>query len=112
MITTLSRTFLFRAAIVCAFTCTCAPVVAQSTSGQIIPAPKQIYTGEGRFGIGRDAHIVLADGKSVDDRFAAQDFVDDVKQAAGVNLKSGRGGPRGEILIGLIDLPKVQQALK
>ena len=112
MITTLPRTFLFRAAIVCAFACTCAHVVAQSTSPQIIPAPKQVYTGEGRFAMGRDPHIVLADGKSLDDRFAAQDFVDDVKQAAGVNVKLGKGGSRGEILIGLIDLPRVQQALK
>src|ERR1700738_4628279 len=112
MTSTLTRTFPFRAAIVCAFACTCAHVVAQSTSLQIIPAPKQVYTSEAGFGIGRDAHIMLADGKSVDDRFAAQDFVDDVKQAAGVNLKFGRGGSRGEILIGLIDLPKVRQALK
>jgi hypothetical protein len=87
-------------------------VVAQSTSLQIIPAPRQVSSSEAGFGIGRDVHLVLADGKSADDRFAAQDFVDDVKQVAGVNLRVGGGGSRGEILIGLIDLPKVQQALK
>ena len=112
MITTLTRTFLLYAAIVCALACACGQAGAQSQSLQIIPAPKQVATSEAGFVIGRDAHIVLADGKSIDDRFAAQDFIDDVKQAAGVNLKIGGGGSRGEILIGQIDLPRIQQALK
>lgn len=112
MTTTLTRTFLLHAAIVCALACACAQVRAQSPSLQIIPAPKQVSTSEAGFVIGRDARIVLADGKSIDDRFAAQDFIDDVKQAAGVSLKLGGGGSRGEILIGQIDLPRIQQALK
>jgi hypothetical protein len=84
---------------------------AQPARVQMIPAPKQVSRVEAEFLIGRESHIVLADGRSPDDRFAAQDFADDVKQAAGVSLRIG-GGSRGEILIGLIDLPKIQQALK
>ena len=110
MTTTLTRTFLLGAAIVCALLCAGGAARAQS-SLQIIPAPKQVSPSEAEFLIGREGRIVLADEKSVDDRFAAQDFIDDVKQTAGVNLKIG-GSSRGEILIGLIDLPKIQQALK
>ena len=111
MTTTLTRTLILSAAIVCALACACGQAGAQSPSLQIIPAPKQVSPSEAEFLIGREARIVLADDKSVDDRFAAQDFVDDVKQVAGVNLKIG-GSSRGEILIGLIDLPRIQQALK
>ena len=110
MTTTLTRTFFLAVAILCAFLWTGGAARAQS-SLQIIPAPKQISPGEAEFLIGREGRITLADEKSVDDRFAAQDFIDDVKQTAGLNLKIG-GSSRGEILIGLIDQPKIQQALK
>jgi len=96
---------------VCALVCVCGEVDAQSPSLQIIPAPKHVSAGDSEFSIGRDCRMVLADDKSADDRFAAQDFVDDVKQSAGVNVKIG-GSSRSEILIGLIDLPRIQQALK
>jgi hypothetical protein len=83
----------------------------QTAKVQIIPAPKQIQAGEGTFAIGRDARIVLADAKSADDRFAAEDFVEDLKQTTDLSLRVG-GHARGEILIGQMDLPKIQQALK
>jgi hypothetical protein len=86
--------------------------VAQSPNVQIIPEPKQLSQSEGKFVLGPEARIVLADRNSVDDHFAAQDFVDDVKQAAGVNLKFGANSARREILVGQIDLPRIQQALK
>jgi hexosaminidase len=89
---------------------TCGVASAQS-SLQIIPAPKQVSASEAEFLIGREGRIALADEKSADDRFAALDFIDDVKQTAGLSLKIG-GSSRSEILIGLIDLPKIQQALK
>jgi hexosaminidase len=98
-------------AMVCALVCACGEVDAQSPSLQIIPAPKHVSAGDSEFSIGRDCRIVLADDKSVDDRFAARDFVDDVKESAGVNVKIG-GSSRSEILIGLIDLPRILQALK
>jgi hypothetical protein len=60
---------------------------------QIIPAPKSLkQTGED-FALGRGARVVLADAKSEDDRFAAQDFADDLKETAGVSLKVGAGPP-------------------
>ncbi len=112
MTTTLARTLILSAAIVCVLASAFGRAEAQSPNVQIIPAPKQIHVSEATFVIGREARIVLADGKSVEDRFAAQDFVDDVKQSAGVSLRLGGNSARREILIGQIDLPRVQQALK
>jgi hexosaminidase len=111
MMTTLARTLTLSAAIVCVMASAFVRAEAQSSNVQIIPAPKQIHVSEAAFVIGRETRIVLADGKSDEDRFAAQDFVDDVKQTADVSLRLG-GNARREILIGQIDLPRVQQALK
>jgi hypothetical protein len=87
----------------------CAATPAQS-SLQIIPAPKQVTAGEGSFAL-RDARVALADAKSADDQFAAQDFINDVKTAAAASLSIGRGGRR-DILIGRIDSLPIAQALK
>ncbi|HEX7316621.1 MAG TPA: beta-N-acetylhexosaminidase [Pyrinomonadaceae bacterium] len=77
---------------------------------QIIPAPKSLkQTGE-EFPLARGARVVLADAKSEDDRFAAQDFVDDVKETAGVTLKIGGGGKR-RILVGLLSNRRVSAAV-
>lgn len=98
--------------IVCVIAFALVQAKAQRPNLQIIPAPKQTSPSDlAEFPIGREARIVLADDNSVDDRFAAQDFIDDVKQSAGVNLKIG-GNSRGEILIGLVELPRIKQALK
>ena len=64
--------------IVCACALGCGAATAQSTQVQIIPAPKQLTPGEGSFSV-RDARVVLADSKSAEDQFAAQDFIDDLK---------------------------------
>lgn len=77
---------------------------------QIIPAPKQVTAGAGAFAL-RDARVVLADGKSADDQFAAQDFIGDLKTAAGASLSIASAG-RHDILIGRIDSLPVAQALK
>src|SRR5947207_3108027 len=77
---------------------------------QVIPQPKQVTLGEGSFRLGRDTRLVLADSKSADDRFAAQDFIDDVKATADVALSIGKS--RRDILVGRIDLPSIAQALK
>jgi hypothetical protein len=112
MTSTLTRTLNFSVAIICSIAFTFVLTAAQSPNVQIIPEPKQLSQSEGRFVLGPEARVVLADRKSVEDHFAAQDFVDDVKQAAGVNLKFGGNSARREILIGQIDLPKIQEALK
>jgi hexosaminidase len=111
MATTLTRTIIARLTIVCLAGLVWASASGQSRNLQIIPEPKQISPSESEFVIGRGARIVLADSKSQDDRFAAQDFVDDVKQVAGVTLKIG-GSSHSEILIGSIDQPKIRKALK
>jgi len=112
MTSTLTRTLNLGAAILCVLASAFVLAEAQAAIGQVIPAPKQLSLIEGKFALGPEARIVLADGKSAEDHFAAQDFIDDAKQVAGVNLKLGGNSARHEILIGQIDLPKIQQALK
>src|SRR5437773_7136480 len=112
MKTTLTRTFLRQAAILGALAFACPGASAQTPNVQIIPAPKQLTASEGKFDTGLDTHMALADPQSAEDRFAAQDFIDDVKQTAGVTVRLGGSGARREILIGRIDLPRIQQALK
>ena len=111
MTSTLTRTFKLGAAILCVIASAFVLAEAQSANMQIIPAPKQLNQIEAKFEMGPGPRIVLADARSAEDRFAAQDFADDLRQAAGVNLKLG-GNARREILIGQIDSPRIQQALK
>ena len=79
---------------------------------QIIPAPKAVKrTGEA-FWLARDVHVVLADVKSEDDRSAAQDFADDLKETAGVTLKVGSGGGKRQILVGSLSNKRVSAAVE
>ena len=79
---------------------------------QVIPQPKQTTLGQGSFSIGQNARVVLADAKSAADRFAAQDFVDDVEATASVSLPIGKTRSRREILIGLIAAPAIAEGVK
>src|SRR5882672_8871867 len=112
MTLTLTRTLNLGAAILCVIASAFVLAEAQSANIQIIPAPKQLNQVEAKFELGPGSRIVLADAKSAEDRFAAQDFADDLRQAAGVNLNLGGNNARREILIGQIDSPRIQQALK
>ena len=107
---TVTRSEIPRLLIVAVCAIVCASARAQSNSIQIIPAPKQVTPGEGSFQL-RDARVVLAQGKSGEDQFAAQDFIDDAKAAASVSLSLTRGA-RKNILIGRLDSLAVAQALK
>src|SRR5882762_5914034 len=111
MTSTLTRTLNLSAAIVWVIASAFGLAAAQPADMQIIPPPKQLNQSEGRFDAGHEARIVLADSRSAEDRFAAQDFADDMKQAAGLGLSIGNSARR-PILIGQIDLPRIQQALK
>src|SRR5712664_4798296 len=111
MTSTLTRTLNLSAAIVCVIASAFVLAAAQPANLQIIPAPKQLIQSEGRFDAGHEARIVLADIRSAEDRFAAQDFAENMKQAAGLSLSIGNSARR-TILIGQIDLPRIQQALK
>lgn len=95
-----------------------APLAAGSRSLQasinvsIIPRPKQVTVAQDSFRLGPGARIALSDPSSEDDRFAAMDFVSDVKETAGVAVAIGKGTTQRRILIGRIDLPQIQQALR
>jgi len=108
---TLTRTFAWRIVIVWAIGVACTTVTAQSARIQIIPAPKSIETGAGTFTIDRRTRVVLANGKSVDDQFAAQDFIDDLKTSADISLTVGKGRARS-ILVGELDSPVIGEFVK
>jgi hypothetical protein len=112
MITTLTRTLALRLTIVCLSTLVWAPAYGQSSGAQIIPQAKQLSATPDAFRFKRDTRIVLADARSEDDRFAAKDFIDDIKETASVTLTIGKGQGRGDILVGQLDLPQIQRALK
>jgi hexosaminidase len=111
MTITLTRTFFRQAAIVCTLACACGQASAQSPSVQLIPQPKQLSATQDVFRLS-DVGVRLADARSVDDRFATQDFIDDLKATAGLTLTIGRGRSGRQILIGRIDLPQIREALK
>src|ERR1044072_427016 len=80
-------------------------------SVQIIPAPKSLKrTGDDYFYLGV-ARIVLAEPKSEEDRFAAQDFADDMKETVGIALRAGGGGKR-RILVGPLSHKRVRASLE
>ena len=112
MKTTLTRTLLWRLTIVCFVALTSGTTRAQSTALQIIPQPKQLRVTRELFHLNRDTRLVMADARSEEDRFATQDFIDDMKDTASVVLSIGKSKGRGAILVGRLDLPQIQQALK
>src|SRR5258705_1206373 len=77
----------------------------------IIPQPREMAATTEPFRLDRRTHITLADPRSADDRFAAADFIEDVKQTARVTLTTSRNRGHKTILIGLIELPVIQSAL-
>ncbi len=109
---TLTRTFALRMAIVLAVLVACSAATAQSQTVQIIPAPKTLEAGAGTFRLDRRVRVMLADSNSADDRFAAQDFLDDLKATADVTLSIGKGRSRRDIVVGQIDLPWIADALR
>jgi hypothetical protein len=68
-------------------------------------------TTEEVFQIAKDVRIVLADPRSTDDRFAAEDFIADIHEAAKLDLRIG-GSARRPILIGRTDQPRISTALR
>ncbi|MBC7929816.1 MAG: beta-N-acetylhexosaminidase, partial [Rubrivivax sp.] len=77
----------------------------------VIPRPSGISATDERFQLDRRTRIVLADRRSEDDRFAAQDFIEDVRETAGAGLSFGSGGDKGRILVGLLGDARVKAAL-
>ena len=105
MLNTLTRTLVF--GLVIGF----ATAAAQGQDRiSIIPQPRQVTANGETFRLER-AHIVLADRRSVEDRFAATDFIDDVRQG-GISLRVRGGRDRKAILIGLIGARVIERALQ
>ena len=112
---TLTRSTSLRLAALCVFfVATSINLFAQQVKQapiSIIPAPRQLTATGEVFKIDRRVHLSLADPKSTDDRFAVADFVEDLRQTAGVFLRMGRGRG-GSILIGLLNHQTIQSALQ
>lgn len=83
-------------------------VAANAQQISVIPQPRDAKASTAKFRIDRNTHITLADSKSADDRFAANDFVEET----GLSLKISRSRGRRSILIGALNLPVIQSALK
>jgi len=79
---------------------------------QLIPKPRRVEIKHDRFPLGSKPQLVLAAPRSEDDRFAAQDFASDLNETARVALKISNSNARHSILIGSLDLPAIQTALK
>jgi hypothetical protein len=79
---------------------------------QLIPGPRQITVKQGVFQLDKNTRIALADPRSEDDRFAVDDFLNDLQATAKLAIKTSNSGGRRAILIGNLDLPAVQSALK
>jgi hypothetical protein len=79
---------------------------AQTEPLQIIPEPKQARATGEKFSLRKGEKISLANARSANDRFAAQDFVDDARAAASVDLSLGGG----RILVGALDDSRIKKA--
>lgn len=79
---------------------------------QLIPQPRQIEFKSDYFPLEKNTRIVLADPRSADDRFAANDFANDLQETAKLATRISTSSARHSILVGNIDLPAVQAALK
>jgi hexosaminidase len=111
----LTRTFILGLAILSVVILSSVPGAAQEGAStaelHLIPKPREVILAGGKgFTLSNSTVLVLADPRSEDDRFAAQDFIDDVKETAGVSLKIGKAR-KHTIVIGAIDNTAVQAAL-
>ena len=98
--------------IVCPVVVTYGQGESTPTRVSVIPRPRDLTPTGDVFHLNRDTRIALADARSTEDQFAANDFIADVKETADVNLRLSRGGRRNSILIGLLSLPTIQSALR
>lgn len=99
MANTLTRSVVFALMVICA------PFAQAQDRISIIPQPREATANGEKFPLDR-AHLVLADPRSAEDRFAANDFGEEF------NLKIRGGRDRRAILIGLLSSPVIQKALK
>ncbi|MET0623553.1 MAG: beta-N-acetylhexosaminidase [Pyrinomonadaceae bacterium] len=90
-----------------------APPKSESAAAvRVIPAPKSVAATGEHFYFKKDTRVVVADPKSEDDRFAAQDFADDLRETAGVTLRVGTGGGGRRILVGPLSNERVRREVE
>ena len=87
----------------------CAQVVCAQDRISVIPQPRQVTANGERFSLDR-AHVVLADPRSEEDRFAANDMLAELREG-GINSKVRGGRDRKAILIGQIGAQVIRKAL-
>ncbi len=85
---------------------------SSSETIRVVPQPRELTATGGRFEFTRDARVALADARSEDDRFAAEDFIEDARQAASLTLRIAGRRERGSILVGPLDNAAVQSSLR
>ncbi|HEV2706914.1 MAG TPA: beta-N-acetylhexosaminidase [Pyrinomonadaceae bacterium] len=78
---------------------------------QIIPQPRRVEATDEVFRFERATRVTLADPRSEDDRFAAADFLEDLRQTAGLALEVGGRRGRLSILVGLVGNRRIEAAL-
>jgi len=113
---TFSRPLVLLLILVISYSVALAQQASDSDFVQLIPQPRQLTLMQDRFRLGSNMsnsnRLVLADPHSEDDRFAATDFANDLQETARLTIKIGNSRARHSILIGSLDLPSVQAALK
>ncbi len=87
------------------------PSNADAAPVQIIPQPKRLEATGEVFRFERSTRVTLADPRSTDDRFAAGDFLEDLRQTAALTLEIGGRRGRRTILVGLIGHSRIDAAL-
>jgi hexosaminidase len=84
----------------------------QAAPVQVIPQPKKVELIGHSFRFRADTKLVLADARSEQDRFAADEFISDVRETAGLTLSVGKRRGSGAILIGGLDQRAISEALQ
>src|SRR5688572_30381417 len=77
---------------------------------QVIPRPRTMTPSNTRFALTKEVRLVLAEPRSVDNKFSAEDFLSDARETANVTLRIGNA--RRHILVGELDRPRILAALK
>ncbi|MFN2492819.1 MAG: beta-N-acetylhexosaminidase [Pyrinomonadaceae bacterium] len=123
MLNTLTRSALKRRLSLLAFIILAAGAIAlsqerrPSSSVRLIPQPRQVTIKDDSFRLGRHTRIAFSDSQSVEDRFAAEDFSNDIQTTARLAIPIDKPGKRGtntghSIFIGALDSPAMQTALQ
>src|ERR1044071_820402 len=108
---TLLRPLLLLIAIAGATTLAVAQQQVEAPSVHLIPRPRQIELKSGVFQLRANPRLALADARSEDDRFAAEDFANDLRETANVKVRITTSRSRNSILVGTLSLAGIQSAL-